>query len=73
MAIPNVSVNVVVTARRQSQKCNVPHCSQEEPDDEKAPGNYWRGDKLADRQKVRDAGKRQPGHEVWPAPITEVA
>ena len=36
-------------------------------------GKSWRSEKLTDRQEVRDARKRQRGHEVRSASIAEVA
>jgi hypothetical protein len=45
-------MNIVVSSRGQSKKFNVPHRSQDEPNDHNAPGNasfkFWRGEKLAD-------------------------
>jgi hypothetical protein len=55
----------------------MPHSSQDEPNDDNAPGNAsfksGRSEKLTDRQEVHDARNRQRGHKVWPTPIDEVA
>jgi hypothetical protein len=66
-------MDIIIGARGQLKKCNVPHGSQDEPNDNNAPGKSWRGEKLTDRQEVHDARKRQRAHEVWPTPIAEVA
>src|SRR5438552_13852618 len=76
-AIPNIAMNVIIVARWQPKKFNVPHRSQEEPNDDNTPRNAsfksGRSEKLTDRQEVRDARKRQRGHEVGSTPIAEVA
>src|SRR5882757_7516403 len=76
-AIPNISMNIVVVARWQPKKLDVPHGSQDEPNDHNASGNapfkFWRGEQLTDRQEVRDSRKRQRGDEVRSASIAEVA
>jgi hypothetical protein len=48
-AIPKIAMDVVVSACRQSKKFDVPHSSQDEPDDDNAPGKFWCGEKLTDR------------------------
>ena len=40
-AIPNIAMNVVVDARRQPKKFNVPHGSQDECNDDNAPRQFW--------------------------------
>src|ERR1700730_9719640 len=76
-AVPNIAMDIIIGARGQAKKFNVPHNSQNEPNDDKAPGNTWfkfrRSKNLTDRQEVGDARKRQRGHEVRPASIAEVA
>ena len=52
-AIPNIAMNIIISTRRQTKKFNVPHSSQDEPNDDNAPGNVsfksWRSEKLTDR------------------------
>ena len=52
-AIPNISMNIIIGARGQPKKFNVPHSSQDEPDDDNASGNalfkFRRSEKLTDR------------------------
>ncbi len=48
-AIPNISMDIVLGARGQPKKCNVPRSSQYEPNHDNAPGKSWRSEKLADR------------------------
>ena len=70
-------MDIIVGARGQPKKFNVPHRSQDEPEDDDAPGNasfkFGRGEKLTDRQEVDDARNRQRGHEVRSTSIAEVA
>jgi hypothetical protein len=72
-AIPNISMNIIIGAPGQPKKFNVPNRSQDEPSDDKSPGKRWRSEKLTDRQEVRDARKRQRGHEIRSTPIAEIA
>jgi len=72
-AIPNVAMDVIIWARGQPKKFNVPHSSQDEPEDDDAPRKSWCSEKLTDREEVHDACKRQRGHEVWSTPVAEVA
>jgi hypothetical protein len=72
-AIPNIAMNIIIGARGHPKKCNVPHSSEDEPNDDNSPRKYWRSEKLTDRQEVHDSRKRQRGHEGWPTPIAEVA
>ena len=37
-AIPNISMNIIIGARGHSKKFNVPHGSQDEPNDDNASG-----------------------------------
>src|SRR6267378_4266813 len=52
-AIPNIAMDIIIGARGQPKKCNVPHSSQDKPDDDNAPGNasfkFGRSEKLTDR------------------------
>jgi hypothetical protein len=41
-------MNIIIGARRHPKKFNVPHSSQEEPNDDNASGKSWRSEKLAD-------------------------
>jgi hypothetical protein len=66
-------MNIIVVAWGHPKKFNVPHGSQNESNDDNASGEFLRGEKLTDREKVCDARKRQRGHEVRPTPIVEVA
>src|ERR1700674_655995 len=76
-AIPNISMNVIIGARRHPKKCNAPHSSQDEPNDDNASGNasfkFGRSEKLADRQEVGDSRQRQRGHKVRTTPVAEGA
>jgi hypothetical protein len=72
-AIPNIAMDIIIGARGQPKKCNVPRRSQDEPNDDNASWKYRRDEKLTDRQEVHDARNRQRGHKVWPTPIAEVA
>jgi hypothetical protein len=65
-------MDIIIGAGRQAKKFNVPHRSQDEPNDDKASGKYRRCEKLTDRQEVRDSGKSQRGHETRPTSIAEV-
>jgi hypothetical protein len=42
-------MDIVIGARGQPKKFNVPHSSQDEPNDDNASGKPWRGKKLTDR------------------------
>jgi len=48
-AVPNISMNIVIGARGEPEKFNVPHSSQDEPNDDNAPGKLWHCEKLTDR------------------------
>src|ERR1700732_2280711 len=72
-AIPNISMDIIIGARRQPKKFNVPHSSQDEPNDDNALRKFWRSEKLTDRQEGRDSRKRQRSHEVRSTPVAEVA
>jgi hypothetical protein len=72
-AIPNISMDIIIGARGHPKKCNVPHSSHDEPNDDNSPGKSGRSETLTDRQEVHDARKRQRGYEGWPTPIAEVA
>jgi hypothetical protein len=41
-------MNIFIGARRYSKKCNVPHGSQDEPNDDNASRECWGSEKLAD-------------------------
>src|SRR6266699_6158546 len=75
--VPNISMNIIIGARGQPKKFNVPHSSEDEPNDDDAPGNALfksgRSEKLADRQEVHNARNRQGGHEVRTTSVAEVA
>jgi hypothetical protein len=70
-------MDIIIGARGHPKKFNVPHGSQDEPNDDNAAGNawfkFWHSEKLTDRQEVHDSRKRQRGHEVRPTSIAEVA
>jgi hypothetical protein len=66
-------MNVIIRAGGQPKKFDVPHGSQDKPNDDNASGKLWRIEKLTDRQKVRDARKSQRGDELQSASIAEVA
>jgi hypothetical protein len=42
-------MDIIIGARGQPKKFNVPHSSQDESNDDNASGKFWRGKKLADR------------------------
>ena len=48
-AIPKISMNIIIGARGQPKKFDVPHGSQDEPNDDNTPGKSWRSEKLTDR------------------------
>jgi hypothetical protein len=48
-AIPDIPMNIIIGARGQPKKFNVPHSSQDEPNDDNAPGKSWGGEKLTNR------------------------
>jgi hypothetical protein len=73
VAIPDISMNIIIGGRRQPKKFNVPNRSQDEQSDDNSPGKLWRSEKLTDRQEVGDARKRQRGHEIWSTSIAEIA
>jgi hypothetical protein len=66
-------MNIIISARGQPKKFNVPHRSQDDPEDNDASRKSWHGEQLTDREEVRDARERQRGHEVRPTSIAEVA
>jgi hypothetical protein len=66
-------MDIIIGARGHPKKFNVPHSSQDEPNDDNASRKSWRSEKLTDRQEVRDSPKRQRGHKVRSTPIAEVA
>jgi hypothetical protein len=66
-------MNIIIGTRRLPKKFNVPHSSQEQPNDDNASGKYWGSEKLTDRKKVHDARKRQRAHKVRSTSIAEVA
>ena len=37
-AVPNIAMDIIIGARGQPKKFNVPHSSQDEPNDDNAPG-----------------------------------
>jgi hypothetical protein len=42
-------MNILIGARGSPKKFNVPNSSQDEPNDDDAPGERWVGEKLTDR------------------------
>jgi hypothetical protein len=48
-AIPNISMNIIIGARGHPKKFDVPHSSQDEPNDDNASGEWWGSEKLTDR------------------------
>jgi hypothetical protein len=56
-------MDIIIGARGQPKKFDVPHSGQGEPNDENSPGNarfkIGRREKLTDRQQVRNARNRQ--------------
>ena len=48
-AIPNISMNIIIGARGQPKKFNVPDSSQDQPNDDNSSGKSWRSEKLTDR------------------------
>jgi hypothetical protein len=47
--IPNVSMNIVIGPRGHPKKLNVPHSSEDEPNDDNASGKCGASEKLTDR------------------------
>ena len=47
-SIPNISMNIIIGARGQPEKFNVPHSSQDKPNDNNVSGKFWRSEKLTD-------------------------
>jgi hypothetical protein len=66
-------MDIIIGTRRHPKKFNLPHSSQDKPEDNDAPRKSWRCEKLTDRQEVRDSRKRQRRHEIWSASVGEVA
>jgi hypothetical protein len=70
-------MDIIIGTRGLPKKFNMPHSSQDEPNDDNAPGNAsfksGRSEKLTDRQEVYHARNRQRGHEVRSTSIAEVA
>jgi hypothetical protein len=66
-------MNIIIGARGLPKKFNVPHSSQDEPNDDNASVKVGRSEKLTDRQEIRDPRNRQRGHEVWSTSIAGVA
>jgi hypothetical protein len=48
-AIPNITMDIIIDARRHPKKFNLPHSSQDEPEDNDEPRKSWRCEKLTDR------------------------
>ena len=46
-AIPNVAMDIIIGARGEPKKFNVPHRSQDEPNGDNAPGKYRYGADLS--------------------------
>jgi hypothetical protein len=65
-------MNIIIGARGQPKKFNVPHSSQDQSNDNDTPQKFWTCEKLTDCQQVRDSGEGQRSHEVRPTPIAEV-
>jgi hypothetical protein len=72
-AIPNISVNVIIGAWLHPKKLKMPQSGQDKPKDDNAPRKPWRGEELADRQEVRDAGNSQGSEKGRSTSIAPVA
>jgi hypothetical protein len=48
-AIPDISMDIIIGARWEPKKFNVPHRRQDEPNNNNASGKFWRSEKLTDR------------------------
>src|ERR1700758_473577 len=72
-SVPDISVNIIVGAWGQPQKCNLPQSSQGEPNEDNSPRQSPRTEKLTDRKEVHDACNGQRRHEVRSAPVAEIA
>jgi hypothetical protein len=72
-AVPDISVDIIIGARGQPKKLDVPHSSQDEPGDDDAPLKSRCCEELADREQVRGPRKRKRRIEVRSTPIAEAA
>ena len=72
-AIPNLSMNVIVSASGKPKKFNVPQGGEDEPNDHNASRKSIGCEKLTDRQEVGDACEGQRGHEIRTTSVGEVA
>jgi hypothetical protein len=66
-------VNVVVCARWEPKKFNVPNSGKDESNDDNTLGKFWGAKKLTNCKQVCGGRKRQRGHEVRATSISEVA
>jgi hypothetical protein len=55
------------------KKLKMPQSGQDKPNDDNAPWKSWRGEELADRQEVRDAGNSQRSEKGRSTSIAPVA
>src|ERR1700746_3737196 len=72
-SVPDISMNIIVGARRTPEKCDVPQSSHREPDDNESSRKSWRTEKFTDREQVHDACNSQGRHEGWSTPVAEGA
>jgi hypothetical protein len=72
-AVPNISMDVIIWARREAKKFNLPHGSEDKTHDNNAPRKSFRREELTDRQEVDDSRSRQRGHERRSTSIAEGA
>lgn len=76
-AIPHISMNVIIGARWEPKKFNMPRSGKNEPNDDNASGKswfkFWLSEKFPDREEVHDSRKCQRCQEVRPTPVAEVA
>jgi hypothetical protein len=64
-------MDVIISARRDAKKFNLPHESEEKTDDNNAPRKPFRREELTDREEVDDSRSRQRGHEPRSTSIAE--
>jgi hypothetical protein len=53
-AIPNIAMDIIIGARGNPKKSNVPHSSQDEPNNHNASGKFWCGAGAPPAKKLTD-------------------
>jgi hypothetical protein len=73
VAIPHISVNVIVWTRRPEEKQKMPQGSQREPNGDGVLWESWRGEELSHGEEVGDARNAQRNDEGWFTHPAEIA